>query len=129
MLGNFALPVKAHMPSHRWEYAHVKHDAARALAENLRALMNATPDLNSQPKVGKRSKIDQRTVGRILNCENSPTLKQIDALAEAFGLLPWQLLVPNLDPANVPAVSLTQDERELYQRLSLAAETLAKYRK
>lgn len=91
--------------------------------------MKANPELGSQPRVGKRSKIDQRTVGRILNCENSPTLKQIDALAEAFGLLPWQLLVPGLDPENPPAVSLTQDERDLYQRLSLAAETLAKYRK
>lgn len=91
--------------------------------------MNRSAELPTQKAVAKRSGMDQTTVGRILNCKHSPTLKQIDGLADAFGLLPWQLLVPSLDATNPPVVVLTSEERQLYDRLTTAAESIASYKK
>jgi transcriptional regulator with XRE-family HTH domain len=87
------------------------------LSTNLKALMQASEDLRSQAALGKRCGIDQRTVGRILNEEHSPQLKQIEAIAQAFGLFSWQLLVPDLDPKNPPVCELTTVEKELYDKL------------
>ena len=87
------------------------------LSTNLKSLMQASEDLRTQAAIGKRCGIDQRTVGRILNEEHSPQLKQIEAIASAFGLLPWQLLIPGLDPKNPPVCELTKVEKELYDKL------------
>lgn len=110
-------------------HVRVKTDAARVLADNLRALMAASAELTTQKAVAKRSGMNQTTVGHILRCTHSPSLKQIDGLADAFGLLPWQLLVPSLDGNNPPAVVLTSQERSLYDRLTTAAESIASYKK
>lgn len=125
-LGKSAFFVKAHLPSHLPHYARMNFDAASVLSVNLAALMSAHEGLGTQAAVAKRSGMDQRTVGRILNREHSPTLRQIDGLAAAFGLLPWQLLVPQLDALNPPAVSLTMEERDLYDRLTSAVAGIAK---
>ena len=87
------------------------------LSANLKALMAAHVLLTTQKAVGKACGIDQRTVGRILNMEHTPGLKQIDAIALAFDLLTWQLLVPNLDPKNPPVCEFTKVERDLYKKL------------
>ena len=87
--------------------------------------MLASSDLRTQAALGKRARIDQRTVGRILHCEHSPTLKQVDALAHAFGLLPWQLLVPNLQPGSPPVIAPSPDERALFERLRNTARQIA----
>lgn len=87
------------------------------LSANLKRLMAASEDLRTQAALGKKAKIDQRTVGRILNGEHSPQLKQIEAIAEAFDLLPWQILVPGIDPKNPPVCELTRVEKELYDKL------------
>lgn len=128
-LGKFACLVKADMPRRLEHTARVKTDAARVLSENLFALMAVNATLDTQAKVAKAAGMDQRTVGRILKQEHSPTLRQIDKLAEAFHLLPWQFLVPGLDAKNPPAVTLTTNERSLYDRLTTAAEGIASYRR
>ncbi len=89
----------------------------RVLASNLAKLMATSLDMKSQRAVAKRADIDQRTVGRILNQEHSPNLDQIAALAEAFGLLPWQMLVPDLDPKDPPSVQLSRTEAAMYARV------------
>lgn len=103
----------------------MRTDAARVLAANVATLMAASVDLHSQAALGRRARIDQRTVGRILHCEHSPTLKQLDAIAHAFGLLPWQLLVPQLQPESPPTISPSPAERELFDRLRTAARQIA----
>lgn len=87
------------------------------LATNIKELMKANESLGTQDALGKASGIDQRTVGRIINGTNSPRLKQVEAIAGAFGLLPWQLLIPALDPKNPPVCELTRVEKELYEKL------------
>lgn len=66
------------------------------LAVNLRWLKDVRPDLGSQQALGNKAKIDQRTVGRILNAEHSPTLEKIVALANACGVTAADLLTYRL---------------------------------
>ena len=49
-------------------------------------------------------------------------------VAGAFDLLPWQLLFPNLNPKNPPVLCITEEERALYARLQVAAESVATYK-
>lgn len=44
-------------------------------------------------------------------------LDKVDAVATVFGLSAWQLLIPNLDPSNVPVIMISEDERQLYDKL------------
>jgi transcriptional regulator with XRE-family HTH domain len=99
----------------------VSDEASSILAANLAALMAASKELTSQGKVGKRAGIDQRTVGRIRNQENPPTLEQVSKLAKAFGLEVWQLFVPGLNPSNPPM--LTHESEPLRAMLKNIANT------
>lgn len=86
--------------------------------------MAAHPILNTQAAIGKACGIDQRTVGRILNQEHSCGVKQLEAIALAFDLLTWQLLVPNLDPKSPPVCEFTKVERDLYKKLRTLVQQL-----
>jgi transcriptional regulator with XRE-family HTH domain len=79
--------------------------AADNLAANLRALMAALPRLSTQAKVAEAAQIDQSTVGRILNVKHSPRLEQIEAIARATGVQPWQLLAPLAGTAALPTAN------------------------
>ena len=94
------------------------------LSNNLKALMAAHVTLTTQAAVGKACGINQRTVGRILNKEHSPGLQQLEAIALAFDLLTWQLLVPNLDPKSPPVCEFTKVERDLYKKLRTLVQQL-----
>jgi len=96
------------------------------LSVNLKALMAASDSYKSQRQVAAKAGMDQRTVGRILNEEHSPTLVQLERLAGAFNLMPWQLLVPGLDPHNLPVTQLTETERNLYSRMREIASGFGK---
>lgn len=97
-------------------------------ARNVKALMKAHPVLSSQAAVSRHAGMDQRTVGRIVNCEHAPTLVQIEKLARAFGLQPWQLFVPGLDPKDMPRHLLTESQDDAWRSLRVAAETIGKYK-
>lgn len=96
------------------------------VSANLKALMDSTPDLNTQMKIAEKTKgrVSQRTVGRILDRSVSVTVDHIAELAAIFHLQPWQLLLPGLDPKNpqiVPAI--TAAEKELYDSIKSAVIT------
>lgn len=84
------------MPRRARQTCRVNETAEKVLSDNLRWLMGQSSDLNSQAKLAAKAKIDQRTVGRILNSEHMPTLDKISALATAYAVEPWQLLAPGL---------------------------------
>lgn len=125
MVGKSASVCKAYLPRHAQHHPTMSADALASLSASLRALMESSPDLRSQAAVGKRAGMDQRTVGRILNREHEPTIGQLDRLAKAFGLAPWQLLVPGLDPKNPPVIHLTETERAFYERMRQAVQDMA----
>lgn len=80
--------------------------AAEILAENLQGLMNITPALDTQVKLAAKSGVAQTSISLMLGPERrmtgkagkpgSPKLSQIEAVAKAFGLEAWQMLI---DPA------------------------------
>lgn len=69
-----------------------------ALAENVRRLM--TDAELSQEGLAKRAGISQRAVGYLVNYKDAqdrhPTTQTIAAIALAFDLQVWQLMMPNL---------------------------------
>jgi transcriptional regulator with XRE-family HTH domain len=71
--------------------------AFQTVAANLEALRAHYPSLSSQAAIGRAAKVDQKTVGRILNMTNEPSLEVLAKIAKVFGLEPWQLMLPGLD--------------------------------
>jgi transcriptional regulator with XRE-family HTH domain len=97
--------------------------AKHILARNLIKLMDrpgakfiSTRQLAAQSK----GELTYRTVARIRNAEVNPTLDHIEALAKAFVLQPWQLLVPHFDAPDPPHLAFTQAEKEAYDRMQSA---------
>lgn len=98
--------------------------AGAALSANLTALMKAHKELTSDGKVAARAGLDQKTVWRMVNEANSANIRTVSRVAEAFGLAAWQILVPGLDPNNLPVVTMTETERQFYARLKTDITTL-----
>jgi hypothetical protein len=65
------------------------------LSANLRALMRQHPDLNTLPKITARSGVSNGTLDRIRRAETACRIDELAKLARAFGVQPWQLLVPS----------------------------------
>jgi transcriptional regulator with XRE-family HTH domain len=77
----------------------VKRPATRdTLAINLTMLM-AEARWN-QVELAKRSGVSQRQISNILRKESGCSVEHADALAKAFGLQGWHLIMPSL-PADV----------------------------
>lgn len=73
-------------------------------------------------------RLTKSTVQRVMAAETSATLEQLEKLAHALDLSPYQLLIPELDPRNPQVVKgATADERELYRKIAkeVAQEVLA----
>ncbi len=71
--------------------------ASKTLVANLRALMRATG--MKRTLLVKKSGVSERMIGYILAEERTPTLDIAEALAKAFGLRGWQMIVPGLPVA------------------------------
>lgn len=74
--------------------------ARQILAQNLRTLMSKTPSLDHRDKIAARSGVSPRTVGYMLQSgDGNPTLRNIEAVADAFKVPVWRLLTdsPNVD--------------------------------
>ncbi len=80
----------------------------------------------NQPKaLAKDAGVSLSTVQRILDGKTGATLDNIEAIAGAFRLSAYQLLVPNIDPADPPivagAIQAEQKMRRTVARLRDAA--------
>lgn len=65
----------------------------QVVAENVQHYMDLNPDLQSGPKLKKKSGVSVGTVSRIINQQVATGIDTIEALARAFGCQPWELLV------------------------------------
>lgn len=73
----------------------VKRPATReTLARNLAALMGEMHW--NQVELSKRSGVSQRQISNILRRETGCSIEHADALARAFGLQGWHLIMPTL---------------------------------
>lgn len=93
------------------------------LSENLRTLMQSSKRYNSCPAVERGTndvghKVGRTTVQQVLDGNTPFNLDHLDALGRLFGVDPWQLLTPNLDPTHPPVLKTVNDtERQLQDRL------------
>lgn len=89
-------------------------------AKNLpMAIRTATNDAESE-------RMAKSNIQKIIAGKTSVTLEQLDALARALDLAPYQLLIQDLDAQNPQiAKGATFDERELYKRIANEAAKVA----
>ena len=73
--------------------------AARA-AVQFRDKPNVPMAIREASHPSEAERIAKSTVQRIMAAQTSATLEQIEGLARALQLAPYQLLMPNLDPTN-----------------------------
>lgn len=99
----------------------------KVIADNLKALMDAgRHGLKTQQAVAKAAReagypIDQKSVSRVLRAENAPQVDTVQAIAAAYDIEPYQLLIPGLDPRNPQILRrLSAAEAALYQALEVA---------
>lgn len=98
----------------------VKSDTARGvLAANLRLLIERASKQGVRPSVrswatGKG--LDVRLV-RLLKGQHAVTLDNLEKIAEACGLQPWQLLVEDMGGPAAQPPQITDADRELLKRL------------
>lgn len=97
-------------------------------SSNLQSLMRVDQSLNTQNALAKASKVGQRSIGRLLRQEQSPTLDMVERLAGAFHLEAWQMLVADFDPTNPPITKQIDDQqKEIWRRIREAFQDLATY--
>lgn len=87
------------------------------LWQNIVALMRHKYGRENINQLARDAKISPGTVSRIKKIENSTGLDVIERIAGVFRLQAWQLLLPGLDPSNVPMTMITETERQLYEKL------------
>lgn len=88
-------------------------DPRAYLWRNIGALMGQEkPTLDA---VLKKAKLGRGTLQRIRDGDAAVRISSLLAVAEAFGVEVWQLLLPDLDAKTMPAahMALTADERDL----------------
>lgn len=89
-------------------YVHTYPMRARdILGANVRALMAANKRLDTIKKVSVESGgvLSNGKVGRITAASHVTDVDAIGELARVFGVEPWQLLVPGLDPGSLPMLA------------------------
>ena len=74
----------------------------KVLSENFLALMRAHPRLWTYRLITAAGGGSNGTLDRIKRQDGNTGINQLDMLAETFRVDAWQLLVPDLDPANPP---------------------------
>ena len=92
------------------------------LAENIKALMDYRE--LTQAAVAHASGLTQKQISRIVRQEQEIGIDKLQKLATGFKLIPWQLLVDELDPANIPVLPLSEEQQVLYKRFIETAAAL-----
>lgn len=98
----------------------------QVLSANLKALMSSHPDYrenDNKPKaLAKAADISLSSVQRVMNAEVGASLDTLEQIAAVFDIAVYQLLLPNLDPANPQIVSgASAAERKWYRSLKNTA--------
>jgi hypothetical protein len=77
------------------------------VSANLKALMESRPKLDTLKKITAESdgKLSNGKLDRIRRATHATDIDTLGELAEVFGLQPWQLLVPDLNPKALPQIA------------------------
>lgn len=90
--------------------------AAEIVSENI-VRLKKWKHMRSDAALAEKAKVDQKTIWRIRNRQQSPTLDVLESVAQAFGLHAWHLLIPDIDPNNPPVCAMSRAEREFYRKV------------
>lgn len=92
---------------------------------NVSALMRDRWDVENLTRLAREAEIGPATSARLKGQETSVGLEVIDKIARVFHVHAWQLLVPGLDPKNLPTLLPMSDaERQFYERMLAAMRDL-----
>ena len=96
----------------------------KVVAQNLRALMEASTDLRGQVALADRAGVAQATISNFLNADyvGAPNLLKLARIARAFRIPVWVLLYPDLDPRHPPVVLTPEQRAEYEQALAVYAQ-------
>lgn len=101
------------------------------IRNNLEKLIAHHQKLNHHSTIRGSAKIGGGTIGGLLTGTRATTIDNVAKTAKAFGLEPWQLLVPNLDPENLPRLFDKSEEKALFshisQKIHLIQQEIAQY--
>ena len=108
-----------------WRVAHSPAMARDILAANLKALMAAHPRLNTLTKITAAGGPPNGVLDRIRRADSACRIDSLTQLARVFGLEPWQILVPGLDPHRLPQLEMGPDKaHELREHLDAIARII-----
>jgi hypothetical protein len=93
---------------------------------NTQALMvNRWGEVNLN-RLARECKIGPGTAARIKDQKTSVGLEVLEKIADNFSVAVWQLMVPGMDPAALPALQpVSAAERALYEKIMSAAKQIA----
>lgn len=103
-------------------------DAKQVLAQNLRQLMEADPNMSSTVKVAARSGVSQRTVSNMTRAAHDFQTSQIEKIAAAFRISVAQLLSPAQDMLAFDVVRVLRSTDETGKAILNVALEAAKAR-
>lgn len=112
--GSTVKPHMASTSSYRRLMAKDTHHAVDAalravLSANIKGLQRRYPGLASSPALARKAQIGQRTALRAMQGTHATTIDTLAAIASAFDVQAWQLLLPGFaGPTAQPAESGTR---------------------
>lgn len=98
-------------------------DSRKVLWDNLVALMEHHWRGENLTRLAREAGIGPGSASRIKAQTTSVGLELIDKVARVFGVEVWQLLVPGINPRNLPTLMpMSESERQFYERMVAAAK-------
>lgn len=94
-MADIVKPLVAYVANYDWRMEKSLRDIVRENVERIKKSREL-----SEQRIADRRGPSQRTVNRALTGQNL-TLESVERLAQALGLEPWHLCVPNMDLAQL----------------------------
>lgn len=95
-------------------------DLRAILAANLRRMIERHASAGTKPSVrawANSKEVSVRLIDRLVKGQHAITLDKLQELADALGLKPWHLLLPDLDADNPPKDALSPEDAALLKRI------------
>lgn len=91
----------------------------KVVADNLQALMDHHKHAGPS-EAARYTRVSQQQIDRVLKGQK-PRVDTVEKLARGYGIEPYQMLIPGLNPANPQILKeLSPEEQRLYQALEEA---------
>lgn len=96
------------------------HSSRAILAANLRRMIELDTQRGVKPSVrawalGKG--LEVRMIDRLVKGQHAVTLDKLEDIAAACGVKPWHLLFEDMNPADLPAAPISDEERAMLAKL------------